>query len=286
MTFRNSFFDTALIKDKLKKSSWILTLYSIILFFAVTVANAMLIQNIKMEYANASEPEKTDRILKHVNSMISLNNEFVKIIIVIFAVVSALTAFYYINSKKQVDFYHSLPLCREKLFFISFEAGILYFVLPYIVNVFLTLLILAGSGLFGYLSIGSMTANVLINLLYYLAIYSVSVFACVLCGNAIVAILGSCVLLAYFPALIFVVFAQLKSYYRTFYSSCYSVTAMVRNASPAFDFLLAAPRGVGVFRIIAYLFFTAVLIAASAVLYKKRPSEAAGHAMAFRISMP
>ncbi|MDP4109389.1 MAG: DUF6449 domain-containing protein, partial [Bacillota bacterium] len=47
-----------------------------------------------------------------------------------------------------------------------------------------------------------------------------------------------------------------------------------------------APRGVGVFRIIAYLFFTAVLIAASAVLYKKRPSEAAGHAMAFRISMP
>ncbi|GEM_PF-3790007 len=289
MMFKNSYFDGALLKDKLKKSAWILTLYSVTMFFGIPVANAIQAQQLQSRLLRMSFTggEKEAYITESINSLLSLNNKLISFLVVCFAVIAALSAFYYVNSKKQTDFYHSLPLRREKLFSVSYLSGVLYFVLPYLGNTIISLALIAGSGFAGYLSFGSVAMSVLVNLLYYFAIYSICVFSCILCGNVIVAMLGCGVFLGYFPALIGVWLTHFDQYYETFYIGYYNIMRILRNASPVFDlFSLNGSADISALRVFAYLGLIAAIVALSVFLYKKRPSEAAGRAMAFRLSKP
>ncbi|MCX7614448.1 MAG: DUF6449 domain-containing protein [Clostridiales bacterium] len=290
MMCKNSYFDFKLLKDKLKKSAWILTLYSVALFFAITVANTIQLQNLKNYLTTSKLPYKLineQSVRDRMSGMFSVSNKMISFLIVAFAIVAALTVFYYITSKKQTDFFHSLPLRREKLFTVAYLAGVLYFVLPYLINTVLSLAIAGGIGLFQYVDVSAVIFSVLINLLYYLVIYSICVFACVLCGNMIVAMLGSFVFLGYFSALIEFWLLQMSQSYKTFYEGYYHSIMYLRNSSPVADlFCIKTVQDVSALRATVYVMLTVILVILSVFLYKKRPSEAAGHAMAFRVSKP
>ncbi|KPU42377.1 hypothetical protein OXPF_41620 [Oxobacter pfennigii] len=282
MTSKSSYFDLSLIMDKLRKSPWIITMYSVILFFAMPVFLIIRMQNISSRMAQNPD----SYIPSVISGFFSIDSKTIIILIIPAAVIAAATAFYYINSKKQVDFYHSLPILREKLFVSNYIAGVLCFLLPYTVSLILSVIALWGTGFISYLNPLLAISGYLFNVLFYFVIYTITIFSMVLCGNLVVSLLGTVVFLIY-GLLFYLVYTEFMAYFYKNYYQIATLESLARNVSPILDFLIATTDySFSGARIICYVILTVALTALSLYLYKKRPSEAAGRAMAFKSSRP
>ena len=65
---------------------------------------------------------------------------FLLFFVVIAAFCLGMTGYHYLYSREKTDFYHSLPLKRERIFFVPYVSGILIFAVPYLINLLLALL--------------------------------------------------------------------------------------------------------------------------------------------------
>ncbi len=143
---------------------------------AFPVSTALCINNF-MSYNgwNNVEPFCRDLLL--------LWHGFSVCIIVVGALLSAFVLFRYLHVRKQVDFYHSLPVRREKFFFSNLLAGLLVFLAPYLAAILLNFLVLAVSGWLSYLSVGHYLQYILFNVLVYLLFFGCGSLAMQLSGT-------------------------------------------------------------------------------------------------------
>lgn len=283
MILRNSYFDLSLVLDKIRKNAWIITLYSVVLFFSMPVFLSIRLQGIENHIM-----ENREIILSQlVKTFFAIDNKFVTFLAIPAAVIAGATVFFYINSKKQVDFFHSLPLRREKLFVTNYCAGVVFFLIPYTAGLLLSVVILGVMGYISYLSPGVLVSGYLFNMLLYMVIYSITIFAMILCGNLVVSLLGTTVFLIYGPILSIAYLELMRFFYKNFYSQLYDINSLLRNSSPTFDFMMVGRNYTfSPLRITLYILLAALLTGISMYLYNKRPSEAAGRAIAFKVSQP
>ncbi len=282
MTSKNSYFNWPLIYDKIRKNTWVITLYSVILFFAMPVFLVIQLQGI-----NSKQMQNKDvRMKQVVSEFFCSGSNFITMLAIPAAIIAAAAVFYYINSKKQIDFYHSLPLKREKLFATNYLSGVMLYLIPYTVCVILSVIVISAMGYISYINPLDILSGYLLNLLFFLVIYAITILAMMLCGNIVVSLLGTAVFLLYGPALCTAYTELMGYFYKNFYK-LFRINSMVRNTSPIFDFMEASKsHPFTASRVISYVILTTMLTILSIYLYKKRPSEASGHAMAFKISMP
>lgn len=105
------------------------------------------------------------------------------IIVSILAVICGMGGFFYLFSKKQVDFYHSLPVKREKLFLVSYLNGIFIYFIPYVICAGISFVIsisyigFSGEVLKGFLM------NLFITGIFFLFLYEIVILAVILTGN-------------------------------------------------------------------------------------------------------
>ncbi len=280
MTSRNLFFK--LLKEDLKRRLWTISLFSIFLFLLYPVVGALRLQNRFMGETSAQQIE----VMKvHLGP----ENRSIITLIMICAIVCGLSTFFYLHSKKKVDLYHSLPVKREMLFAANYINGLLLFLIPFVINILLTL----GIGMLNRLvtmEVFSITLQgLMINSLYYCMIYTVTIIAVMLTGNIWTSFLGTIVFMSYGYILSMVK----EMYYSTYFSTYYSIDGLnekVAMLSPIQCYYhtvnsyqigntYLATLGI-------HLFITIVLIGLAVFIFKKRPSEAAGKSMAFEISKP
>jgi ABC-2 type transport system permease protein len=207
--------------DKLSRNAYITTLYGLYFFFAMTVNAAVSIENMNLDYL-LDPIARQQRIIEVVNSALNVNNMFVAAAILFAAVISAMSSFYYLNSKTQIDFYHSLPIKREKLFLINYISGILFFIIPYLINFVLTVIVIFITGKGLYFNLETAAYSLLVSILLYAVIYSISLSAAMLCGNTIVALLGAAVFLGYFPAFYGLYYSYMEAFFKTFFGQAIS----------------------------------------------------------------
>lgn len=275
-----------LFADKLGRNAYITTLYGLYFFFAMTVNAAVSIQNINVSHL-INVADRIERITAAVNSVLNAQNIFVAVAVLFAAVISAMSSFQYLNSKTQIDFYHSLPIKREKLFIVNYISGLLFFIIPYLFNAGITLIVIFASGKGQYFNAETAAYSVLVSIVLYTAIYSISLSAAMLCGNTIVAILGSAVFLGYCPAIYGIYYSYMEVFFKTFFGQAVNTLQIVRNLTPVAD--LFSARSLGMLsweRIACYLIVSALFAYISLLLYKHRRSEAAGKAIAFAIARP
>ncbi|MEG1501034.1 MAG: hypothetical protein RR396_03680, partial [Clostridiales bacterium] len=183
----NKLFDLSSIWDIFKQNIWLPTLAFILFFFSMPVATAMQLQNI-----TANDPryistlQFTDQLQRYLSFFYDSTNVFIIMIFIITAIISACTVFKYLHNRKQVDFYHSLPLKREKLFISNFIGGLLLIIVPYLLNILLSLITIAGFGYFDQLHFMPMIQSIAVHLLFFLSIYSFTVLAAMLTGNVFI----------------------------------------------------------------------------------------------------
>lgn len=213
--------------------------------------------------------------------------------IAIASLVLALSGFSYLFSKKKVDLFHSLPVKREKLFLVQYCSGILVFI-GIVVIKFTSIFAIASMG--GYLTkeaISNIFIYLIGELIIFFFAYNVNILAIMLTGNIVIALLGIGALNFYYP-LFTTAFEYLKSYcFVTAYNgqSVYEKYPYLSPLMVLIEYIKCEEDTYAPVKNIPILltvsFAVAVIVGVAAFyLYKIRPSESCGKAMAFEKSKP
>jgi len=286
MTSRSLFFN--LIREDGKRRLWAVTLAFLMFFFSLPVTMAMVIgEFIKQEESKAF-------MISQLRSLLGFENGWIAFMMIVLSIIMGVTSFSYLHSRQKVDFYHGIPVNRKHLFWANYMNGILIVAAVYGVNLILSLGVTAAYGIAPAKLIGSVFTGYLLFLLHYAMIYSVTVLAMIMTGSIIVGIFGTAVFEGYFTVLLL----NLQGYYGYFFHTSYKsgeelFRPFLMKSSPFAIFIsnIALANGGGIDRelgpqiiLVAALFIIFTFLCL--FLYKKRGSESAKKAMAFKISMP
>lgn len=279
MTSKSLYFN--MIREDMKRRIWTISLAMLAFFIAIPTYTMLRLDRMKyaMEHTNAQDA------YQYFAKMANTNNQGIFLITIVGAVICAINGYFYLYSKSKMDFFHGLPVKREKLFISSYLNGIFIYFIPYVINLIIYFFIgAANKFLTGNAIKGAFTA-LLINLLGFLLIYSISIIAVMLTGNLIVGLLGTAVFMFYGPALLFIKMSLCEAFFDTYtYYQQISDDEILSRLSPIFAYSYMSSI-IGekkfFFYLIGILILTVIAIIVSLYLYKIRPSEAAGKSMAF-----
>ena len=300
MTSRNSFLIS--MRENMKRRMWYPLLLLLIQVFQYPVAVAMVLSNnrindIRMSSGTVSET----RIFTYLNSLLGVSSLPV-VLAVIFGVLAALQGFSYLNNRKKLDLYHSVPVSKSRRFWVIVTNSFLMYA---VIHLLCVLLALGIAALFHCMS-GTFFAwamlDVAFNLVGFLAGFAVTLVAAMLTGNTVVTLLGTAVLAGYELLMRLLVQEHLSSFFNHYsYLSDDSLSLEKLWTSPIAIWVWfvskvswADGRAVldeGMYKTIAgnaswsalpkTLVLIVIFMAVGYVLYRKRGSEAAGKAMAF-----
>jgi Flp pilus assembly protein, protease CpaA len=281
MTSRSLFFK--LQKEDLKRRIWTLALAILVFFLSFPVYNALMIGN----YRDYSD----DKAVYEVILNFMEPNPWIILVTVAGALICGLSSFYYLHSKKKVDLYHSLPIKREQQFAVNYINGILIYLVPYVLNLLLCILLFLIEGYMDGKLFRAALITLGMNTLFYFFLYTIVIIAVMLTGNFVVSCLGTGVFFCYGPMLALVKETYFNDFFHTYYS--YGRSAVLTCfLSPLGSYIAAAQKinsgkSQGLFELLVKIFILTVLMIALALfLYKKRPSEAAGKAITHEYSKP
>lgn len=292
MTSKNSFskealgLDRKLLWEKMRHSLWAISLFTLILFFSIPVPVIMGVQNaIRLERDNIQQPNVLHNALENIASIMGLENFFIIVVSVAMAMVLSTVMFRYMHNKKQVDFYHSLPVRRGHLFASNFLAGFLSFAGAYLINLLIAVIIVACSGYGKAIGLAHLGIAILVHLVFFFVIYSLCILGHLFAGSTATGVLCSGVLLAVAPAAAGLYLVTMQDLYDHWYLPEMVFNKFLHWCSPVWQyFSLASSEAAGVGS--AVLYWLAIGLAFMAFgwwLYKKRPSECAGRAISFQI---
>lgn len=267
----------SLLRERLRHTLWAMGLFSLLFFFALTIPTIMGLQQYfeTIKFHPTTPPES-------VPFWLYASNPLAIALVGVFALLMATLLFRFLHSKKQVDFYHGLPAGRRQLFWASYGTGLLALVPTYLLNLLLSTLIVALSGLGDSLDFSKLATALLWNSVFYLAVFSICMLGHLLAGTLATGLLCGSVLLVT-PPLALLVYQYTMS---VLYSNWnLPVLVMLRRQtllSPVLQRVVPldlgkSPLG-GIF---FWLAISLLLLALCRWLYQKRPSECAGRAVAF-----
>ena len=279
MTSKNWFFSGMI--EELKRRLWAVALCFVIFFFSLPV---VMVYCTTRNEELLTQPER-EALVGDVLSLLSYRNGWIIFLMTVLAVVLGVSGFAYLNSRRKVDFYHSLPIRREKWFVIHYVSGLLIVAVPYGLFAALSAQIGAMAGApFGE-AMGTALTGWAYHMLSFLILYTTAVIAVLMTGNTIVGLLGFWVFNTYFPIFLLLWQALAELCLDTF-CGFDSLIGWVRKTSPFAYYISGFDGDITPGKIGSRIVVGAVLILIAAVLHKKRPSEAAGKAMTFSLSQP
>lgn len=203
------------------------------------------------------------------------------------ALFNGINGFIYLYSKKQTDFYHSLPVKRSRMFWNRVYTGLVYYLVPYVIMEFFAVCIGAARGFFSLrlmlLALGLLLLHLL---LYFLVYFSVVLVICVT-GHLLMGMVCLIAVYTYGPLLSLLLTGYRTSFYQTYCLEYpYGLIQGLREAaSPgtlAVSFYEAYGEGGGKQALLLIFLVTAVFAFLSYIAYTRRPSEAAGRPMVYR----
>lgn len=284
-----------LLAEDIRRRSWLIFM---------TLAGALLLQPFalqmelsSLEYGRAdllpedlawlaeSKQNAAEAILGGGNTLILLGCFFT-------AVVAAVTGFSYLQSKKQVDFYHSLPVRRERLFFSRYLGGCLMTMIPYGAAVAASLFGVAGAhGVFCGELARTAAQGLSMFLLLFLVFYTLSILAMLLTGRILTGLLLTGFLNLYGVLCAGMAGRMMNYYFDNYYdpsSGNFGPEDFVSPVSLASKIGSRLKDGEAVSPgIWAFLWIAgALLLFLCVTAYRKRASEAAGNAFVWRWMEP
>lgn len=250
------------------------------LFFAYLIFFLISVQNIFGRY------DKRPDIISRITAL-SEPEMSVGTIAVFSAVLLAVSGFRYLHSKKEVDFYHSLPVKRRTHLYIIMTNDLLVFTAFLILLLCFQCVIAAVAGAFSPVFGINMVWSFFCYLVVFAASYVTMALAMILTGQTFVGLLGFGVIVMYVPLILHNLYPYLASvFYKTYcvntewgkiltYISPLSLTGKLLIDYSVWTWKAHITAFV---LICVWIFVTA---AAVFILFDKRPSEMAGKAMAF-----
>ncbi len=277
MISKTSFFKS--LKEDARHRIWVPAL-SCVVFLLGLIAATLMLQSIAVSQSSFTESYMLARAAEQAQGLFNRDNPLLTIIAITGAVICAIQGFSYLFSRKQLDFYHALPIRRQQLFMIRWFNGVLFYVIPAIVFSVLSLVLLLAFGMFTGTTAWGVAVGFLHNLLVFLLVYHCGIFFAMLTGNLLVT-LG---LYGFFSIYAFIIVKLIPTfmsvYYTTYAYFSYGISEYISYLAPAYLIVqLQTTSSVGMY--VYALGFSIVFLAAALFVYLRRPSESAGKAIAF-----
>lgn len=278
--------------ENLKRRGWTYLLCAFTLFLALPVWQAMQIsamqQRMKIEpyYYGYNNPKEALRnaFLKEV----TFGGELL-LLIVAFAVLLAVQGFSWQNSRRKLDLYMSVPISSRARFRIIYLNGVWIFASSYLVSLLLALLVGTAMGVSAGRTAVCALAAYLANLVFFLAVYNLTLIAVMMTGKMLVSLMAAMVFFLYEYG-IRLLFDTLRAIFFRTYCHMSSVSQTVWT-SPLFAWTNEGSQyamGYGTYHLTLFLKALGLVTAQAVIygciayyLYRKRSAQAAGHAMAF-----
>ncbi|MDO4521806.1 MAG: hypothetical protein Q4B57_01520 [Eubacteriales bacterium] len=269
-------------KEAMKRNMAVIVLMALIYFCAYPLISTFELQSWQNWENNGMNIRS---IHEEVLQFLFYNPLFVSMTIIAAALLGILQ-FSWLHSRKKTDFYHSLPISRERLFMLQYVSGVCSWAVPFLVNYVLAALLLSLGRIsampeHGWLLVGK---TMLLHMITFLLIYSFMALAMVMTGKIFVGILGMGVFCGYGSFLGALWIAGLETCYLSMRNGN-EITSYVK-LSPVYGIVkmwerFREPQMSARDLALGLLLLAAVVALIAVVLYRKRGSEAAGKAMAF-----
>ena len=289
---------TKLIRTERKQLMWLTALqavaFTLVVPLFVLMNMAATLEDQKTAWADADAGVMLDVL----GTSIGLDRYPDVMLTLVFGVIAALGAFGYVHSREKLDFYHSLPLRRERFFLVRSVAVVETYAGTYALALVCGLLV---GGLYHAFSVKVLLEVVVTfgrNLLFFCCSYAGALVAVMLTGKLLTTICALAVFFGYLPMLLIVVIGYFVD---SFLTTCMNTEWLwVSNSSQtlkftspwAFCMLWGDGREVGavgvtgrwpsITGICQLVAITVLLFCLALVLYRYRRSEAAGNALAFQ----
>ena len=286
MTSKNC-FSKMIVRDLKERGVWLIS--SIILFLLIYPVQILMSLDAIASYMKGEE-EFHSRITEQFSSLISFGNGIMYVVIVIMAFLLAMSGFWYVYSGVKTDFYHSLPIKREKLFLERYVTGVLIFVVPYFISLMLGYGagIMKGAGTSGILNLCA--KGFVTNVVLFLLLYNLAVLGVLLTGNLFTGVLAYGAFLSYGILLESTISLTKYNFFTTYIENSrlsQSFEGKFGKLSPlyVFDMILSnnkiSMKDVSVVFGISVLFLVICMF-----VYKIRPTEAYHKSIAFKKLQP
>lgn len=256
-----------LLREEMRLQSWLTALSSVIFFFALPISCLLMIQA-------DSYSANTRRMLAEY---LCQRNPVLGFLLAVLSVMAAMSAFGYLFSRSRTDLYHALPLRRLPAFCYRYLAGLLAVLPAFLVNLALSVVFVAVSGHFSALSMGQLAFRTACYAILFLLSYATAVLAVTLCGNLFIALCAVGVFNGALPVLVL----GLPSAFATFHPTFYYDNVRFFNLAKVLSPILQLFRNQTAVSLLAFAGAAVILSALAGLVYRLRPSEGAGKALAF-----
>lgn len=277
MISKNSFFK--LLREDARQRLWTIVLACVVFLLPVPIYLGMMISNHTAGYVNF--PARLAEVFQ-------ADSVWLVLVTLVGALICAVSGFGYLFSKKKVDFFHSLPVKREKLFAVRYLNGVLIYLVPYLLMLAVSFVLIAFSGNFTGEVFTTAMGGLLVHLAGYLTVYTTCILCVIFVGNIVVffAVCG------WTFGITMVAVAMYTWFEETFFNT-YSYQGEVyserlhalRFLSPGYFYVEMISNG-SLSLLWQQLVFTVVLFFVTLAVYRVRPSEGAGKAIAFPVLKP
>ena len=271
------------IRFNLRKKLWFPAVVGLAFLFTMPINAGMTFQSFFATWR--SEPLAAQKISHDMAKLFSAGDALpISLIFCIAAFAAGLIFFTWMHKRRQVDLYHSLPCTRARFFLGNYLSGVIAVLAPYLINLLLTVVVVAAMGLLPVLDITAVLAGAGLNILLFLLIYTLTVIAVTMTGNGVVSGILALVFLGIGPAVVGTYKWLREAMQPTWYSAT-DWSALVGHCSPvtryATIYINQGFYDIGWLEALIMLALLAGLIWLAVRLYQARPSEAAGKALAF-----
>ena len=292
MISKNLFFK--LIRQDCKRRIWLPILTFITFFPALEVTMTMRLDEI-IRHPKDYDYTAAEYVANYIFGKAGAFS-YVAFCVCAVAFLSALSGFCYMHIRTQTDTYHSMPVSRGVLFWSRYLSGVLQFMVPFAVHVFICVGIAVEQKSCAPEALPNALWFIVMELLIFVLSYSVCIVAVCLTGNIIIGVLGTgCLffastLLALLKEMLFQSFFHTYITFAETEALAFSPFGMLVKLADRINACFAAKGTLDYGFVWEYL---RIFIPAAAVyamlawlLYRFRASEACGRAIAFGAAEP
>lgn len=261
----------ALLLNTLKRKWTTMLLISIIMFFVLPVPLMMVFS------ANA------EHYARYPESLINMTEEWSFVIryalvpiLSVLAVVMSCVMQRYLHRKVSVDFYHSLPIKRGKLFASQLVSGYLILLIPTVVMFVIALIVItANGGMNGNVMTGSLV-TLGEGIVYSLLFYGLASLVGVVTGVTAVHLILTAVAIFIVPIIYAVSVSFCGIFVENMWDSWYLGEKLLSKLSPVLNFIINAETDrTTPLQVVLYLSFAAAFFALAYIVYRHYKSERA-----------
>ena len=290
MTSKNSFLASLKENNKRRIWLWIVSIFGFVMLLPSLIMMLISQHTNRYDFYLDSYGEALatqmlrENLTRDLNYILNVGyGSEIWLLVAGFAVLSGVQGFSYLYSRKKIDFYVSMPIKRKKRFLIIWLNGVLAYAIPCFLGLAVSLMIVATNGVLTNEIILGTWQSYLILLCMYLGVYHLVILAVMLTGNMIITGFAIATLFLYECMVRVIIMGYMELFYKYYSYRGYSTNPLLSPFAILFDYQNAFESNKGnIWLTILYLLLFATVAGIIAyVCYLKRPTEAAGKAIAF-----